>query len=76
MDQDEAASGDRMDVESEALQRAWLGRTFRCIAGDEKLVGLANDLGAERGKLGVGVIENVVIAKLLSVEPARHGFGV
>ena len=76
MDQHEPAGGDRMDVEGEALQRAWLGRTFRRIADDEQLVGLTNDLGAERGKLGVGEIEHVVIAKLLSVEPARHGFGV
>ena len=72
MDQHEPASGDRMDVEGEAFQRARLGRTFRRIADDEQLVGLTNDLGAERGKLGVGEIEQVVIAKLLSVEPARH----
>ena len=65
-----------MDVEGEALQRAWLGRFFRCISDDKQLVGLANDLGAERGKLGVSEIKHVVITKLLSVEPARHGFRV
>ena len=74
MDQHEPAGGDRMDVEGEALQRARLGRFFRCISDDKQLVGLANELGAERGKLGVGEIKHVVITKLLSVEPARHGF--
>ena len=63
-----------MNVEGEALERARLGRSFSRIADDEKLVGLTDDLGAERRQLGVGELEHVVITKLLPVEPARHGF--